>query len=114
MLLSPRVIEWPSYSRQPKQAFRGDRSKTKGGNLKPGSKVRDPPWGALIGAEPTGCAYTSLWIASFWNPFCSLDQEALQELLVKPAYSNLLVSAVGRGGLWKQDVGHIIIKGKFL
>ena len=99
MLLSTWIIEWPFYSRQSKQAFRGNRSKTKGGDLRPGSKVRTAPWGALIGAEPTGCAYRSLWIASFWNSFCSLDQEALQELLVKPVYSNLLVSAVGIGGL---------------
>lgn len=68
-------------------------------------QVRTPPWGALIGAEPTGCAYTSLWIASFWNPFCSLDQEALQELLVKPAYRNLLVSAVGIGGRGSRKLG---------
>lgn len=58
-----------------------------------------------------GCAYRSLWIASFWNPFCSLDQKAL---LVKPVYSNLLVSALGIGGLWKQEVRHIFINGKFL
>lgn len=61
-----------------------------------------------------GYAYRSLWIASFWNPFCSLDQKALHKLLVKPVYSNLLVSAVGIGGLWKQEVRHIFINGKFL
>ena len=113
MLLSPRVTEWPSYSRQPKQAFRGDRSKTKGGDLKTGSKVRTPPWGALIGTEPTGCAYTSLWTASFLSPFCSLDQEALQELLVKPAYRNLLVSAVGIGRRGNRKLGTSLLKESF-
>lgn len=84
-------------SRRTKVGIQRQKQQTKGQDLKPGFKVKAAAAEKLIDAEPAGYAYRSLCTASFWNPSCSLDQEALQGLLVKPVDSNLLVSAVGKG-----------------
>lgn len=99
-------------SQTTKVGIRRQRKQIKGQDLKPGFKVSAAPaWEADRCRASRRCIQVCM--RSFWNPSCSLDEEALQGLLVKPVYSNLLVSAVGTGRLWKQEVKHILLKESF-